>query len=419
MKLNLHLLVLSAQLALATAYPSYSSVNDDKAGTAGSGLRKAPCPYSTGFAAELSDELAESRRRQRRLGAEEDGHSSQPFNRNDPRSLQDGLLNEGKGCWGFCDSTAGNCAYCGTGQCCRSTDYQNGVPGCELAYQIVSGSRCGAWAGDPPIGLRNEGLACSGKCPDGFGADCAFCGGWDGIPNGSGQCCRVVDGERGVPGCELAAWGLPDPEGPSSQCGAYKDLNESNDEPSPPNPPSTNPPAPSPVLDTNGDLMNEGFLCEAACGFSGDQWGQDRSCPQYCGALGLCCSAFDWRRGAAGCEWAENVTGAAICGMLNEDESSWQEPDDFRPGMPRGVYTTPLDASVNFESVAEGRWIKDIVADGSNVEDHHLPQYSGEGGQPWSLFEMAVVRDILTFEMRQATGEYATYYDRCRMHVMI
>ena len=123
-------------------------------------------------------------------------------------------------------------------------------------------------------------------------------------------------------------------------------------------------------------------------------------------------------RHAAGCEWAENVTGAAICGMLNENESSWQEPDDFRPGMPRGVYTTPLDASVNFESVAEGRWIKDIVADGSSVEDHHLPQYSGEGGQPWSLFEMAVVRDILTFEMRQATGEYATYYDRCRMHVM-
>ena len=69
MKLNLHLLVLlSAQLALATACPSYSS-DDDKAGTAGGGLRKAPCPYSTGFAAELSDELAESRRRQRRLGA--------------------------------------------------------------------------------------------------------------------------------------------------------------------------------------------------------------------------------------------------------------------------------------------------------------------------------------------------------------
>ena len=42
----------------------------------------------------------------------------------------------GKACWGHCDSTAGPCAYCGTGACCRQQDYDHGVPGCELAHEV-------------------------------------------------------------------------------------------------------------------------------------------------------------------------------------------------------------------------------------------------------------------------------------------
>ena len=60
-----------------------------------------------------------------------------------------GLLNEGKGCWGHCDLKGGDCAYCGTGQCCRRADYDHGVAGCELARDVV-GARCGAWRGLVP-----------------------------------------------------------------------------------------------------------------------------------------------------------------------------------------------------------------------------------------------------------------------------
>lgn len=375
------LLVLSALLALGAAYPSHG--NDESGG----GLRKPkPCPYASEFGSSLSDELKKRR-----------------------RFLLEGLLNEGNGCWGNCGSVPGDCpSYCGTGQCCRLQDYENGVLGCELAHAIESGSRCGAWAGDPPVGLRNEGEACSGKCPDGFGADCAYCGGWDGVPDGSGQCCRVVDGERGVPGCELAAVAWPDPDGPASQCGAFKDANGPG--PSPPTPPASGPPSPtSPPVEsptpnpptTSGGLMNEGLSCEAECGLTGDNWGPTRDCPHFCGT-GKCCARTDWRRGAFGCELAENVTGPAVCGDFEDPHPT---PADFRPGAPRGVYPTPPDVVEEpFAVSAEGRWIKDIVADGSGPMDHSVPAYDGDGGQPWSPFEMVLVRDLLTHQMRQASA---------------
>lgn len=176
-------------LAATTAYPGY----DDGGG---GGLRsKKPCSFASGLGAELSAEL--SQKHGRRLGENQASRNAPPSSEvTDRRFLLEGLLNEGKGCWGACAKTAGDCAHCGTGQCCRPQDYTNGVVGCELADAIESGSRCGAWAGDPPAGLRNEGRACAGSCPDGFGADCAYCGGWDGVADGSGQCCRLVDAER-------------------------------------------------------------------------------------------------------------------------------------------------------------------------------------------------------------------------------
>ena len=79
---------------------------------------------------------------------------------------------------------------------------------------------------------------------------------------------------------------------------------------------------------------------------------------------------------------------------------------DFRTGMPRGFYPTPPDVPSG-ERSAEGRWIKDIHADGTVPMHHFVPVYDGDGGQPWSLFEMSVVRDLLLFEVRQATGECA------------
>ena len=93
-----------------------------------------------------------------------------------------GLLNEGKACWGHCNSTAGSCPYCGTGQCCRRKDYDLSVPGCELAsfgegkLENITGARCGDWEGDPnAIGLKNKGKACMGHC-GAPGGGCAFCG---------------------------------------------------------------------------------------------------------------------------------------------------------------------------------------------------------------------------------------------------
>ena len=137
------------------------------------------------------------------------------------RGLQSstGLLNDGKACWGHCNRTAGNCPYCGTGQCCRRHDYDLSVPGCELASfgeaQLVNvtGARCGNWKGDPnAVGLKNKGKACMGHCGGTPGGGCAFCG--------TGQCCRPWDADRCVPGCELAG-SIPAPPAPQSQCGFW------------------------------------------------------------------------------------------------------------------------------------------------------------------------------------------------------
>lgn len=213
---------------------------------------------------------------------------------------------------------------------------------------------------------------------------------------------------RGVPGCELAATAWPDPEGPAAQCGAFKDHNLfEGPSPTPPTTPTspTSPTSPTPpttpTTPTPPDgLMNEGVTCAAPCGFTNDQWGPTRDCPQFCGT-GTCCSAFDWRRGAPGCELAVNVTGGQmVCGEFRDEGPALQ---DFRTGMPRGVYPTSSDAVETGES-AEGRWIKDIVVDGSNPGHHFVPEYNGEGGQPWSQFEMSLIRDLLVFQMRQATG---------------
>ena len=95
-----------------------------------------------------------------------------------------GLLNEGKGCWGHCNKQAGDCDYCGTGQCCRKVDYDKSVPGCELAGE-VTGVECGAFKADS-YGLKNVGEACWGHCGTKAGGNCTFCG--------TGQCCRQTDG---------------------------------------------------------------------------------------------------------------------------------------------------------------------------------------------------------------------------------
>ena len=142
-----------------------------------------------------------------------DGRGCPHHTRARPRRLSEaGLLNEGKGCWGLCNKTAGNCTYCGTGQCCRQTDYSFGVPGCELAKDVV-GARCGLWQGDPSaVGLKNEGLACLGHCNNIPGEGCVYCG--------AGQCCRKSDADRCLPGCEGAGTiGLP--PAPQSQCGHW------------------------------------------------------------------------------------------------------------------------------------------------------------------------------------------------------
>merc|ERR1719343_1842717 len=80
--------------------------------------------------------------------------------------------------------------------------------------------------------------------------------------------------------------------------------------------------------------MNEGEACAVQCGFVNDQWGPTRDCPQFCGTLGTCCSAFDWERGAPGCELAMNVTGGQmVCGAFRAEGPAIR---DFRTGPPRG-----------------------------------------------------------------------------------
>lgn len=162
---------------------------------AGAGLRKKPLPDSE----ELSSSLKAG-------GADPplpEGH----------RHLQV-LENEGKGCWAFCGEKGGNCDYCGTGQCCRAVDFRNQVKGCENAENAV-GTRCGDYAGEGFPTIMNVGLPCIGFC-GGQPGDCPYCG-------IDGQCCRSFDGERGVPGCELASSGSSIwSSGAASQCGVFK-----------------------------------------------------------------------------------------------------------------------------------------------------------------------------------------------------
>lgn len=350
---------------------SNPAVTVDAVGDGGGLRNKKPCPMAKQDGVPLPD-------------------YHPPLSKQEQRRLQtdDGLLNEGKGCWGWCDETAGDCPqYCGTGQCCRDADYRNGVPGCELAQGVV-GARCGLFAGELEP-LRNIGLACSGRCDNTYGP-CDYCG-----PEGS--CCRLADGNNCVPGCELAVarWMV---DGAGSQCGDFSGTAADCAGGGPPPPSPTNAgvdtPTPSPVAATG--LLNEGESCGGPCGIID---GAEPGNCTFCGT-GQCCNSNNWWRGKPGCELAENVTGNAICGLFDQPR---QEPADFRIGEPLGGYYTPV-SDVDTPPDSEGQWIKDIVADGTNPEDHALPAYSGDGGQPWSKFEIALVRDLLTFQMRQATA---------------
>lgn len=309
-----------------------------------------------------------------------------------PRTLQDdsneGLLNEGKGCWGWCDSKPGDCPqYCGTGQCCRDADYRNGIEGCELAQGVI-GAKCGSFKSDIVETLKNVGLACFGACDKQAGL-CDYCG-------SEGSCCRPHDGTNCVAGCELASQNWIE-GGPGSQCGDFAgSASDCDGSPPPPPPPSpTSPdnlPTTSPVV-PNG-LLNEGVSCGGPCGITDGEEPGDCS---FCGT-GQCCNENDWWRGKFGCELSENVTGTSICGLFDQPRP---EPDDFRIGMPMGGHSTPES---DLSDAVEGLWIKDIMVDGSDAIHHEVPYYNGEGGQPWSMFEMKVVRDLLLFEMRQASA---------------
>ena len=330
-----------------------------------------------------------------------------------------GLLNEGRGCWGHCESTAGNCSYCGTGQCCRRQDYDFGVPGCELATN-VTGARCGLWQGDPnDIGLKNEGRACMGHCDNTPGGGCVFCG--------TGQCCRRLDADRCVPGCELAGAIGPVPA-PQSQCGNWALHDDAALDPLfcvPAAPPSSSSSGGSsggsssgssgsggnsgstPVPDDTG-LLREGQLCHTHCRLNAIFDSADAALSSaggdcaYCGT-GQCCTRIDWYRGVPGCELAENLT-VAVCGHHRQPHP---EPFDFRVGEPRGTLPTPptptADAAATGPNATFG-WFADIDANGDAAEDHALPAYSGSGGQPWSRFEMALVRDLILREIRRATA---------------
>jgi len=313
------------------------------------------------------------------------------------------LLNEGKGCWGHCNKQAGDCDYCGTGQCCRQIDYENGVEGCELA-ETANGARCGAYRGDTPQEdrLRNEGKACFGHCDQQTG-DCDYCG--------TGQCCRKSDGERCVVGCEMAALNWLE-GGPASRCGNFANPDaewcNGDNASSPTTSPHIAPTVPGPTTTpsvTNSPpttpssplgLLNEGVNCGGAnqCNIIG---GNPNGDCDWCGS-GQCCDENNWRRGVPGCELAQNVTGAAVCGDFSHPR---QEPTDFRIGDPMGIFPTPGEPS---ETIIDGIWIKDIVAMGDKPEDHAVPEYNGDGGQPWSHFEMALIRDLLVHEIRQASA---------------
>jgi len=308
-----------------------------------------------------------------------DHHHHQFLRRMETES--DGLLNEGKGCWGHCDKTAGDCDYCGTGQCCREVDFRNGVEGCEMA-QGISGARCGNWKNSTlePT-LRNEGLSCWGAC-DGSAGDCDYCG--------NGQCCRRVDGDRCVPGCELAATNANWIDGPGSQCGYFKD-ETTPCEPTVSTPPTNNNDNQDEdqELPAVGGLLHEGQACGGRCNFEGGDC-------DWCGT-GQCCDNNGWYRGVPGCELAEGQA-VAICGDWN---APYPEPDEFRLGMPLGTAPTPESLSSSEATTNTTGWIREIRGEGEDA--HTVPEYDGEGGKPWSEFEMSLVRDEILREIRRAS----------------
>ena len=120
----------------------------------------APCPFSgravgkcPGRAASASQDIDAEDEEQ---AAPARGRQLFGFpTQHDPYAGPD-LLNAGKGCWGLCNRTAGPCAYCGAGSCCRQSDYDLGVPGCELANNIT-GARCGNWSHPVQDWLKNQG----------------------------------------------------------------------------------------------------------------------------------------------------------------------------------------------------------------------------------------------------------------------
>jgi len=305
----------------------------------------------------------------------------------------EGLLNVGKGCWGHCDLKAGNCSYCGTGQCCRQQDYDHGVTGCELANG-VTGSRCGHFWHPNQDWLKNKGRSCSGHC-DAFGGECGFCG--------SGQCCRQVDSERCVPGCEAANMMS---SGPASQCGNWWVHDDAATDPfscvpvmsvpsvTDPGTPITDPGSTEPGGSGGTGLLRAGQGCNAACRMT---VGYGGNC-SFCGT-GQCCQRIDWYRGVADCELAENVT-QAVCGFWSRPHP---EPLDFRISLPHGSYPTLQPETLpnaNGEPNTSS-WLINILP-ANTLEDHVTPSYSGQGGQPWSRFEMALVRDLLLRETRRA-----------------
>lgn len=312
----------------------------------------------------------------------------------DPEGLVAGLTNAGQNCWGPCGAQSGDCpSFCGTGQCCRRAEYIEGVDGCELAHDVTS-PVCGLFRGEP--GLRNEGRACMGHCGSTPGDCPGFCG--------TGQCCRKIDGDTCAPECELAqtAWVEG---GPASQCGNFVWTTEHTEgfgscvpkrrRPPPPAAPpggggTGGTPQPMTTFGPGSGLQNEGQQCYAACGFRGGD------CPAFCGD-GQCCTRSDWYRGVPGCELAENVT-APRCSIFKQPRPT---PAEFRLPAPLGSAAaySPAPGAVTFDS---GR-LGNITVNGNGEQDHHVPQYSGDGGKPWSPFEMALVRDLIVRETRRAS----------------
>jgi len=148
-------------------------------------------------------------------------------------------------------------------------------------------------------------------------------------------------------------------------------------------------------------LLHAGENCNPACrldvGYGGD-------CPHFCGPAGQCCQRIDWYRGVPGCELAENVTTHAVCGLWKQPHPL---PPDFRVPLPLGMHPTPPESTAPARDEIGGalRWLRDLQnVTGAAPADHSRPAYAGSGGQPWSPFEMGLVRELILRETRRATA---------------